>query len=105
MPRFHPKSASADFGSYWASEIGNIRSRPWPTSAAVKRAKSETSDFTRSRPWPTSAAIKRAKSETSDFAGHDKTVIHLITGKSLSPAAVAMTFLIINRRSADGEAL
>src|SRR5260370_2401049 len=27
--------------------------------------------FTRSRPWPTSAAIKRAKSETSDFAGHD----------------------------------
>jgi hypothetical protein len=27
--------------------------------------------FNRSRPWPTSAAIKRAKSETSDFAGHD----------------------------------
>jgi 2-polyprenyl-6-methoxyphenol hydroxylase-like FAD-dependent oxidoreductase len=27
--------------------------------------------FTRSRPWPTSAAIERAKSETSDFAGHD----------------------------------
>jgi thiamine biosynthesis lipoprotein len=27
--------------------------------------------FTRSRPWPTSAAVKRAKSETSDFAGDD----------------------------------
>jgi hypothetical protein len=27
--------------------------------------------FTRSRPWPTSATIERAKSETSDFAGHD----------------------------------
>src|SRR5258707_11160800 len=39
--------------------------------------------FTRSRPWPTSAAIRRAKSETSDFAGHDKTVIHLITDESL----------------------
>src|SRR6266436_5937859 len=38
--------------------------------------------FTRSLPWPTSAAIKRAKSETSDFAGHDKTVIHLITDES-----------------------
>src|SRR6266446_3177331 len=47
------------------------RSQPWPTSAAIRRAKSETRDFTRSRPWPTSAAIKRAKSETSDFAGHD----------------------------------
>ena len=50
MPRFHPKSAL-------------------PTSAAIKRAKSETPGFTRSRPWPTSAATKRAKSETSDFAG------------------------------------
>jgi hypothetical protein len=27
MPRFHPKSALADFGSYEASEIGNIRFR------------------------------------------------------------------------------
>src|SRR5262249_43137191 len=27
--------------------------------------------FSRSRPWLTSAAIKRAKSETSDFDGHD----------------------------------
>jgi thiamine biosynthesis lipoprotein ApbE len=27
--------------------------------------------FDRSRPWPTSAATKREKSETSDFAGHD----------------------------------
>jgi hypothetical protein len=27
MLRFHPKSALADFGSYYASEIGNIRFR------------------------------------------------------------------------------
>ncbi len=32
MPRFHPKLALADFGSYEASEIGNIRFRgAWPS--------------------------------------------------------------------------
>jgi hypothetical protein len=43
--------------------------------------------FNRSRPWPTSAAIKRAKSETSDFAGHD-TKNGIASGFSQPTAAV-----------------
>jgi len=44
---------------------------------ALPQRDREIRDFTRSRPWPTSAAIKRAKSEISDFAVGDRSLIRL----------------------------